>query len=379
MLPKRAKLFLQRWRKKADQFVPKKISTTAGWFAQNRDIARYIEVVPETTGCFPKEVQLTHPIFEVEEWQKPSFTIPASFVIELPNARLIRKFGTLTTPDGVILGDISRTDQWFKPEHPIMEETELPPARWLRGTYLAIPSYYVCTYHWLIDLLPRIRLVEMAGYRLSDFDGFLIRKPKYPAHVDALPMAGIPLEKVKWTTHNFHFQCDRVVAPSFTNNTRESHAFIFPYLRHQFVPRDFRRPNPARRIYISRKDAPFTRRGIVNEQELFPILEAEGFEIVTMSDLTFEEQVRLFASADTFVCPHGGALGNLVFCEAPTRVMEIFTPSYNPTFMRSLCRQLGFVYYAIVGEEIPNPRYRQESIRLDPGFFRAELKKFLAM
>lgn len=73
------------------------------------------------------------------------------------------------------------------------------------------------------------------------------------------------------------------------------------------------RPTAAERcrIYVSRSRAESRR--ICNEQQLSQRLCSQGFREVFLEDLSFSEQVRLFASASHVVAVHGSGLTNVLF------------------------------------------------------------------
>ncbi|MEP7214511.1 MAG: glycosyltransferase family 61 protein [Acidobacteriota bacterium] len=78
---------------------------------------------------------------------------------------------------------------------------------------------------------------------------------------------------------------------------------------------------PDRRIYISRAKA--KRRKIVNEAALANILGGFGFESIYAEDLSFAEQVRLFASTSHLISIHGAGLSNMLFMPAGGKVFEL--------------------------------------------------------
>ena len=49
----------------------------------------------------------------------------------------------------------------------------------------------------------------------------------------------------------------------------------------------------------------------------------KGFKIVTLSNLDFREQIKIFNNADVIVGLHGAAFANLCFCKPGTKVVEI--------------------------------------------------------
>ena len=81
-----------------------------------------------------------------------------------------------------------------------------------------------------------------------------------------------------------------------------------------------------RNIYISRLDS--AHRGITNEKDLINYLEKYNFEIYTLSDLTFLDQIKLFNESKIIVSMHGAALSNLIFANMGTKVIEI-APNFN--------------------------------------------------
>lgn len=88
---------------------------------------------------------------------------------------------------------------------------------------------------------------------------------------------------------------------------------------------------PSRRLYISRQDSRYHR--VVNEQELVPLLEKEGFEIVTPSRLSLREAIRLFRQAKVVVGSHGAGLANMAFMASGGICIEFFQNGhFNPCY-----------------------------------------------
>lgn len=74
------------------------------------------------------------------------------------------------------------------------------------------------------------------------------------------------------------------------------------------------------KFFISRKH---TSRRNFNEDEVFSVLQKEGFERVFPEDLTFEEQIALFNNAKIIVGGGGAAMTNLMFCNKGCKVLII--------------------------------------------------------
>ena len=109
-------------------------------------------------------------------------------------------------------------------------------------------------------------------------------------------------------------------------------------------------PAPRRRIFISRQKV--KRRRLLNEEQIWRILEPLGFERVLMEELPFEAQVELMKDTRVLVGSHGAGLTNMIFCAPETQVLEIADLSFpNPNFY-ALASGLGHDYWLAEGEPV---------------------------
>lgn len=104
------------------------------------------------------------------------------------------------------------------------------------------------------------------------------------------------------------------------------------------------------RIFITRKDVGH-RRPMVNEDELRQFLEANGYRTILPVDYTPEEQLALFASAESIVSAHGAALTSIIACSPGTRVRELFSPHEGTAAYAAISHSLDLDYRAEVGRE----------------------------
>jgi capsular polysaccharide biosynthesis protein len=130
----------------------------------------------------------------------------------------------------------------------------------------------------------------------------------------------------------------------------------------------------GRKLYISRLDS--QSRVLVNEREIQAVAESVGCTSVVLSELTFQEQVRLFAEASLIVAPHGAGLTNIGFCRPGTTLCELHMDSYVHWSFRRLAALRGLHYGCVVGETWakPAPASPGQAWRLDPGRLRDVLK-----
>lgn len=97
------------------------------------------------------------------------------------------------------------------------------------------------------------------------------------------------------------------------------------FLREFFEPifKTAQSSSHARKIYISREDA--NTRRVRNEGDLLEYLSSKGFEKIIMSELTFQQQLQTFKSADKVILPHGAAGAYIGFMARGSQVIELGT------------------------------------------------------
>lgn len=105
-----------------------------------------------------------------------------------------------------------------------------------------------------------------------------------------------------------------------------------------------------RKIYINRKDSSI--RPLRNEDKIISVAERYGFTSVTLSELSLEMQIRLFANATHVVAPHGAGLTNMLFAGPGTVLCELFQNSYVKWSMRYFASLAPVVYGCVVGKDL---------------------------
>ena len=106
---------------------------------------------------------------------------------------------------------------------------------------------------------------------------------------------------------------------------------------------------PKRLIYISRNKSHLlqsnegnAKRQIVNEQEVFSMLQTYGFEYISLEPLTLKEKIKLFQEAALIVTPNGGALTMALFAHTKTAVIELHdahSPGEDQYY--NICKHVG--------------------------------------
>lgn len=146
----------------------------------------------------------------------------------------------------------------------------------------------------------------------------------------------IEIRKVQWGQS---FEVERILFPwnAVSLALGYTHSGVISFFR-RTVPLLMLPDVPLpTRFYIDRRDA--ANRILHNEDVLVEILEQQGFAIIQLEYLSFDEQARLFSSAEYIIGAHGAGLANMVFCQPGTKIIELMPH----TLLRWCYRQIAMV------------------------------------
>jgi capsular polysaccharide biosynthesis protein len=337
------------------------------------------EVDPEETFTrtlphMPGE-PVCHPFFPSQR----SRTVPASFVAEFQGGRIwCDSHSAVLTADGRLVPELSK-DMWGHRQHHTYLRLSFPPLRFLPGRTLSLitPEAMGNYHHWMLDLLPRIGVVERGGWDLRAFDHILVKARGHAFQHETLRRAGFDPAKIIWVRDTDHFQAESLVVPSFHADSLIVNRADFRYVRGLFLPEHLPAPS-GRRLYLSRRDA--AHRRIVNAAELDPIIRDHGFEEVSMSNLSVAEQAALISGASVLLGPNGAAFANLVFAHPAAKVIDFYAPGWVVGYSWMICDSLNLDYTAIVGRGVRPPaalppREITQDIELDPAILKLALAR----
>jgi len=199
-------------------------------------------------------------------------------------------------------------------------------------------------YHWLFDVLPRIKLYNAV---LDQVQYFCISAKVPQKFIDILTEFGIPANKVLLIDDNVKLHFDALFVASLPGSEGRSPKWGIDFVREKLlkVPQN---PNPTRKLYFRRGD--HVERKILNEESVITLLSSSGFEIIEPGELSITEQIDLMHDARIVVALHGAALGNLLFASDKCSVIEIFSPDYFRTDCYfTLARILNLNYHYLLG------------------------------
>ncbi|HJV33784.1 glycosyltransferase family 61 protein [Geomonas sp.] len=240
------------------------------------------------------------------------------------------------------VGSLRRIMDWgdilHEPLLPVQELTLQEPV------VVCHPATY---FHWLFEVLPNIL------FALARFPEIKIVLPeKCPDYVrEGLAVAVGAEPGDRFITCSGPVRVKTLVMPQYHNKPEFTNPEVLGVLRSELKGKLLQESSPARnpgpeKLYISRRRS--RRRRLGGEELLEERLRERGFSVVHCEELSFREQIRLFDGAKTVVSTHGAGLSNLVWSEAPCRVIEIFPKNYILDCFAWLSFSLGFDYRYVI-------------------------------
>lgn len=178
-------------------------------------------------------------------------------------------------------------------------------------------DYY---YHWFTDALPRLlRMMEKTSMTKNEVrivlpanhDMSFVRKS-----LDILGFRYVFLERGR----NHYFS--RLHIPSHCGRPG---LFNYPLEPTSIALREGAaehvRPSVGKKLYISRSRARC--RLVVNEEQIVPLLQEFGFEVVNLEEHPWEKQLQIVSEASVIMGPHGAGFTHMYMLEKGSKVVEL--------------------------------------------------------
>jgi capsular polysaccharide biosynthesis protein len=295
---------------------------------------------------------------------------PRKFVVTIPHGRVVGCDGAIITPDDAIVPELSpefESERYIKGRHSLLSQVRLPKARHIEGTVAVLATLGQFYFgHWMMDMLPRIRLLEAAGIDRGDIDVFYLAEPALPFQQESLAASSLPAERIIDCRANPHVRADRLIVPSPLSEVFQASRYSCDYLNNLFGPKPgatVQRDLP-RRLYISRRST--NHRRIVNDADVLARLEPLGFVALEPQFRRLREVARLFANAEVIVAPLGSAVANFVYCRPGTVIIEIQNRRAVQTSALAICSERNLEYAYMLGTGVsPESPGLQEDMTVD--------------
>jgi capsular polysaccharide biosynthesis protein len=267
-------------------------------------------------------------------------------VAELAGGKVIGDLRLAATGDDVVIGGLQTVFGCVNLDghYALNRRRFRVPKKW-RGTALLLGAANSDNYyHWLLDSLPRWKILQAAGWR--DYDYVLLHSQPRRFQEETLDWLGVPAAKRLRCSKNFTHQFQRLVVPAMPFPLEEVPPWVCAWLR-SFIPKKTSGPE---KIFLSRRGA--GGRQLANEAELEAALAKRGFVAMQPEKLSVMEQAQRLGSARCVVAPHGAALANLVFAPPGALLVELFHPQHKNRCYVNLAQACGHRYASLDGNAL---------------------------
>jgi len=274
-------------------------------------------------------------------------------VTELPDGKIIGDLRLAATRDDIVVGGMQSVFGCIDlANHYLLKRRRFRLPSRHRGTALLLGAANSDNYyHWLLDSLPRWKMLQAAGWQEYDF--VLLHSQPRGFQEETLDWLGVPKKKRLRCSKNFVYQFDRLVVPAMPFPVEEVPPWVGAWLR-SLAPKQDSGPE---KIFLSRRGVGGRR--LANERELQEALEAEGFVSIQPEKLTVTEQARLLGAARYVVAPHGAALTNMVFAPPGALLMELFHPQHKNRCYVNVAAACGHRHACLDGTAIQSSASKQ--------------------
>lgn len=205
--------------------------------------------------------------------------------------------------------------------------------------------------HWLVDILPRLALMESCG-----FDGrYILHEPIPRFGWDLIDEFGVKKNRfISFDPRNQFISIRKAWIPGSVrsgNSFSRVSLFAFQRARKYSVNHSLQK-----KIYVSRANFRGKNQIIENRFLLEDLAVKNDFEIIHPEKKSISEQIQIFSSAEFVAGEYGSAMHNSIFSPSSCKVL-IFQSSEHPHFMQAgLCNVLGQSIGFVFGNAEKNSR-----------------------
>ena len=263
-------------------------------------------------------------------------------VVELADGKIVGDLRLAVTREDVVIGGLQTIVGCPDPKnHYALRRRRFRVPQYRRGTALLLGTASSDNYyHWLLESVPRWKMLQAAN--CHDYDFVLLHSRPLAFQDEVLDRLKAPKAKRLRCPKNFVHQFEKLVVPAMPFPPEEASAWACAFVRSLFPMGT----SGLEKVYLRRGAG---RRRLINESELETALQSHGFVSIQPDQLTVAEQAKSLSSARCVVAPHGAPLTNLLFAPRGALLVELFHPQHKNRCYINLAAACGHRYASLDG------------------------------
>ena len=231
-------------------------------------------------------------------------------------------------------------------------------------------------YHWLFDLLPKIRLYSEV-YNFSELD-YLYAGSLQNFQAESLIPLGLDKIKIIDIANYRHIEADEIICtdhPNYyegfiENKSKEIPVWTVKWLKDTYL-KYAKKFECNKKIFIDRSSSHSKHCQFINYNEILGFLTKMGFSKYKTENLNFFEKIYLFNNANFIIGAHGAGFANLAFCKKGTKVIEV-RPKNRTNSLYGRISEINNLDYSLITTNVID---KSEKIHGDIKLDLNELKK----
>lgn len=282
--------------------------------------------------------------FFVSEFER---VIPESYLYELKNV-LITDEGTLYSNYSVISEAGTLQNRTIRYRLSVFLKRKKNRLSGGEKYLYASDAWSAGYFHWLTDVLQRLEAIQE-----EERAGMTLILPSFCNSFHLNSLSPYQLKNIIHISQGGAVIAQNLFLPGHISISGNYNSLLINRIRKRYRSyyQERKELMVSERIYISRDKAKIRR--ILNEKELYPILEKYQFKLIYAEDYSFEEQVGIFKNCKYLISMHGAGLTNMLFMEENNSVLEIRKKgdSHNLCYY-ALASSLNLDYYYLFGNPL---------------------------
>ena len=198
-------------------------------------------------------------------------------------------------------------------------------------------------FHWYLDVLQKLEFIN----QVNDLKLKIVIPYNHIDKYKILSLATFDLDFYFQKKNEIIFVDELILFPDIANMTGNYRKRLVLKLRNRLRKYWLKTldldSDKKKRIYITRKNA--SRRRIINENKIIPLLKKLNFHILDFDLLNYEDQLKYILNCDILASMHGAGLTHMLWMKKKSKILEIRARDSKENCYYCLASDLSHQYF----------------------------------